>query len=139
MDIAQSMKNKRKEIKWSDYGRLMVLFTTNLIIWNQMIEAVKVIQEHGFEFKHDKMSYANMLKLYCIVHLKEKAYDSSVRQIDKAIVGFTKIGSASGLSLWYLLKAYLSLDNIEESISWSRSETPNNSKENTGILCSFNL
>ena len=131
------MKSKKKENKWTDYGKLMIMFATNLIIWNQMIDAVKVIEEYGFKYKHDKMTYVNMLKLFSIVFLKEKSYDSSVKQIDKAILGFTKIGSASGLSLWYLIKAYLSLDNLEESSSWSHSESPNNSKENYGIMHMF--
>ena len=117
----------------------MVLFSTNLIIWNQLIDAVKVIEDHGSHYKHDKLWYANILKLYSIVFLKERTYDSAVKQIDKAIVVFTRIGSASGLSLWYLLKAYLSLDNIDESSSWSNSEAHENHSENQGDNFKLNI
>ena len=107
---------------WTDYGKLLVLFACNLIAWNQMIDAVKVIETYGFEYKTDQLSLANMHFLLGLVFLRDGSIDSAFSEANTAITLFRKCKSASGLALCYLFESYLSLKDPEESSDLSNTE-----------------
>lgn len=62
--IDRNGKGKKNGVKCTEYGQLLILFTSNLILCNQLIEAVKVIEEYGLKYKEDKLTLANMHRLF---------------------------------------------------------------------------
>ena len=50
----------QKIIEWTVHGKLLVLFASNLIVCGQMIDAIKVIESYGLNFKEDPLVIANM-------------------------------------------------------------------------------
>ena len=58
-----SKQKSYRFIEWTIQGKLLVLFAANLIWWNHMINAVKVIENYGFKLQEDPLALAN-------IHLK---------------------------------------------------------------------
>ena len=46
--------------EWTVFGKLLVLFTANLITWNRMIDACKVIENYGLTYEKDPLVVSNM-------------------------------------------------------------------------------
>jgi len=89
---------------------------------NQLIEAVKVIEEHGLKYKEDKLTLANIHRLFSVVLMKEGNIEPAITQIDDSIKHFTRIHSNSGLALCYLFKSFLTLEEQDEMSFLSCSE-----------------
>ena len=107
---------------WTEFGKLLVLFACNLMAWNQIIDALKVIETYGFKYNSDQLSLSNMHLLLSLIFLRDGNIESSFKEANQAITLFRKWKSASGLALCYLLESFLSLKDPEESSDFSNTE-----------------
>ena len=136
------LQNTNKNIiECTNHGKLIVLFAANLFCANQMVNWAQVIENIGLEYKNDKLTLANIYKLYSLYYFKDENIDEAVKQCDKAIKLFRSWKSIQGTALWYLLKAFLKLGIQPESSCWSVSDLSNEKQimDTKGLLEKFDL
>lgn len=118
-------KAKKKIYECSDHGKLIVLFAANLMCANQMVNWAQVIEGIGLEYKSDKLTMANIHKLYCLYYFKDSSINEAIKECDKAIKLFRSWKSIQGTALCYMLKAFLKLDVLPDNSISSYSESEN--------------
>ena len=114
---------RKNIIEWTEHGKLIVLFATNLFWANQMVNCAMVIEDIGLQFKNDELSLANIYKLYSIYYFKDEDMKNAIKSWNSALNLFRKWQSIHGAALCYLLKAFLQYENDhQESIIYSNNE-----------------
>ena len=104
-------ESKKNVIEWTDHGKMIVLFAANLFWANQMVNLAQVIESIGLEYKNDKLTLANVHKIYSVYFYKEDNADLAIKEWDKAIKLFRSWKSIQGTAQCYLLKAFLKLNS----------------------------